>query len=259
MAVSESGDARDDGGSAGRAIAVALLLGLGGPILALVLTLPTALVVRTFELPLYVAIALLLVMGQYVAFGGWALFYLHRRGFDLGGMREYLGVRRPSIRDLLVVLGGWAAIFGAVIVISIVVQAIGAPTAENQSIQRVEASPALIPPLILAMFLVVGPSEEILYRGVVQGRLRETFGPVPSIALASAIFALVHWVALTGGATGRLVTVAILFFPSLVFGAVYEYTENLVVPILVHAIHNSVLLALLYLALRFGGEAPAIL
>lgn len=259
MAVSESSDASTDGGSQGRAIAVALLLGLGGPILAIVLSIPTAIFVRAFALPQLVAIVLLLVMAQYVAFGGWALFYLSRRGFDLAGMRDYLGVDWPSVRDLLVVLGGWAAIFVSVLVIGVVVQALGAPTAENQTGELVEGAPDLIPPLILAMFLVVGPSEEILYRGVVQGRLRESLGPFPSIAIASAIFALVHWVALTGGTSGRLVTVAILFFPSLVFGAVYEYTENLVVPILVHAIHNSVLLALFYLALRFGGEAPAII
>jgi membrane protease YdiL (CAAX protease family) len=259
MAASETTDARVDGGSAGRAIGVALLLGLGGPLLAIVLSLPTAVVVRAFGLPLFVAVGLFLLTGQYLAFGGWALLYLYRRGLDLDGIREYLGVDVPSIRDLLVVLGGWALIFASVVVIGIVVQVLGAPTAENQTGQLVEADPSLIPPLILAMFLVVGPCEEILYRGVVQGRLRESFGPAPSIVIASAIFALVHWVALTGGATGRLVTVAILFFPSLVFGAVYEYTENLVVPILVHAIHNSVLLALFYLALRFGGEAPAIL
>lgn len=259
MAVSESSDASTDEGSPGRAIAVAVLLGLGGPVLAFVLNIPTALFVRAYEIPLLVAVVLLLVMGQYVAFGGWALVYLRTRGFDLAETREYLGVRPPSIRDLLVVIGGWALIFAAVIVIGIVLTALEAPTAQNQTGQLVEGDPSLIPPLILAMFLVVGPSEEILYRGVVQGRLRESLGPVPSIVLASAIFASVHVVALVGSLSGMAVTVAILFFPSLVFGAVYEYTENLVVPILVHAIHNSVLLALFYLALRFGGEAPAVI
>jgi len=44
-----------------------------------------------------------------------------------------------------------------------------------------------------------------------------------------------------------LVTVTILFFPATIFGYVYEYTGNLVVPALLHGIHNSVLLSLILL------------
>ena len=47
-----------------------------------------------------------------------------------------------------------------------------------------------------------------------------------------------------------LVTVGILFVPALVLGAVYEYTGNLVVPSLLHSIHNSVIVTILL----FGPE-----
>jgi membrane protease YdiL (CAAX protease family) len=104
------------------------------------------------------------------------------------------------------------------------------------------------------MFLVVGPSEEVLYRGIVQGRLRESLPAVPAIAIASGIFAFIHVMALTGGVSGRLTTVAILFFPSLVFGAVYEYTENLVVPALLHGLHNAVIFTLLYITVTYSDE-----
>ncbi len=237
-----------------RAVLVALALGIGGPILAFVLALPVGLVSGVFQLPLFVTLALLLVAGQYVAFGGLALGYLTLRDMDLAAIRDYLGVRVPDIKGFLLVIGGWVLIFGILIVVSLIVQFLGAPTAENNVGQVAQDLPAIIPPLIVAMFLVVGPSEEILYRGVVQGRLRESLSPVPSILLASAIFAAVHVGALTGGINARLTTVAILFIPSLVFGAIYEYTDNLVVPALLHGLHNSVLLALLWVTIKYGPE-----
>lgn len=238
-----------------RAVLVAVALGLGGPFLAFVLSLPIVLLLESALITIEIALVLAFVLGQYVAFGGLALAYLLSRDFDLGAIRAYLGVRLPSVRDLLVVLGGWVMIFGAILAIGFLVQSLGAETAENTTGELARTSPAIIPPLIVAMFLVVGPSEEILYRGVVQGRLRESFGPVPAIVLASAIFAVIHWFALTGGASARLLTVAILFVPSLVFGAVYEYTENLVAAALLHGIHNSVLLGLLYLAIQVDGQS----
>jgi len=238
-----------------RAVLVAVGLGLAGPILALVFSLPVSLLIGAVTLPPLVAIALLLIAGQYLAFGGLAVGYLTAlRDLDFAAVRDYLGVEVPDVRDLIVVVGGWVLIFGLLLVIGIVVQSTGAETAENQAGQLAEQIPSLIPPLIVAMFLVVGPCEEILYRGVVQGRLREALGPVPSILLASATFAVVHVGALTGGLNARLTTIAILFVPSLVFGAAYEYTENLVVPALIHAIHNSVLLALLWVTLQYAPE-----
>jgi len=230
----------------GRAVLVALGLGLAGPVLAVVFSLPVAALAGLVELPLVVTIGLLLVAGQYVAFGGLALAYLRRRGMTWAGVQSYLGVRVPSARELLIVPAGWVLIIGIIMVVGLVVTALGAETGQNQTAELALESPEIIPPLIVAMFLVVGPSEEILYRGVVQGRLRESLGAVPSIAIASAIFAVVHWFALTGGASARLASVTVLFFPSLVFGAVYEYTDNLVVPALLHGLHNSVLLALIY-------------
>lgn len=241
----------------GRAVAVALALGIGGPVLAFVCSLPVVLLLEVVALPVLVVLALLLVAGQYVAFGGLALGYLRFRDMDWAEIRSYLGVRVPTLREVGVVLGGWLVIFAAIVAISIVVQLVGAQPAENQAGQVAEEIPALIPPLIVAMFLVVGPSEELLYRGVVQGRLRESFGPAAAIVMASAIFAAIHWAALTGGAVGRLTTIAILFVPSLVFGAVYEYTGNLVVPALLHGLHNAVVLAILYAGLVLAEEGGA--
>jgi membrane protease YdiL (CAAX protease family) len=233
---------------------VALGLGLAGPILAVLLSMPVAALAGAGQVPLVVTIGLLLVAGQYLAFGGLALAYLRRRGLQWPGVQSYLGIRVPSIRELLIVPAGWVLILGILMVVGLIVNALGAETGQNQTAELAFESPEIIPPLIVAMFLVVGPSEEILYRGVVQGRLRESLDAIPSIAVASAIFALVHWFALTGGASARLASVMVLFFPSLVFGAVYEYTDNLVVPALIHGAYNATLFTVLYYVIRYGGD-----
>lgn len=248
-------DGPDPEASVMDSVFVAIGIGLVGPLLQIVVALGVIAVDQVVVLPPLVALAAAIVLGQYVGFVGWALAYLRSRGLDWAGVRSYLGVRVPTLRELGIVIGGWALIFGSLLVVVwVVVQAAGAQPAENQTQQLVENLPVLIPPLIVIMFLVVGPAEEILYRGVVQGRLRERFGAPTAILLASAIFAVVHWVALTGGASARLTTIAILLVPSVVLGAVYEYTGNLVVPALIHGLHNSVLLALFYLSMQV--QAP---
>ncbi|MHB9287274.1 lysostaphin resistance A-like protein [Halobacteriales archaeon Cl-PHB] len=239
-----------------RAIGVAVGLGLLGPVVAAVLSFLWVGVLSAVQLPFLVALAGLLILAQYVAFGGVALGYLYRRTPDWGWIRSYLGVRFPSLKEIGVVLGGYVLLFGILIAVSLVVQAIGAEAAPNQTAEAASETPQIVPPLIVAMFLVVGPSEELLYRGAVQGRLREAFSAAPAILITSALFAAVHVTALSGGLSARVTTIAILFFPSLVFGAVYEYTENLVVPALLHGLHNSVLMALIYVAATSGaGEA----
>jgi membrane protease YdiL (CAAX protease family) len=107
------------------------------------------------------------------------------------------------------------------------------------------------------MFLVVGPSEEFLFRGIVQSRLRERLSAIPAVAIAGSIFAVVHVIALAGSPSAVAVTVTGLLVPGLVLGVVYEYTGNLVVPWLIHSIHNSLLLTGLLLA--GAGEGTALL
>jgi membrane protease YdiL (CAAX protease family) len=235
------------GGSTGIAVATALALGVLGPLIALASGVAVlAIDALAGGLSLAVSVSLSLLFGQYVAFGGLAVGYLAWRGFDRSGIVSYLGVRVPSLKEIGIVLGGWITILILILVVSTVVGLLGTETASNQSAELAMGNPSIIPLFIAASFLVIGPCEEILYRGVVQGRLRESLPAAPSILLSAAIFAAIHVMALTGGASARLTTVSILFVPSIVFGAVYEYTENLVVPALLHGLHNAVIFTALY-------------
>jgi len=251
-----------------RAIAAALVvscLGLGTGV-ALVIALSLLLVGAGLDPSPFTLLVISLVSIQGVAFGGVALLYLRVRGRPIGSV----GLRLPSVRDLLIVVAGYAAAFVAAIIGAIVISVTGAPAGENQVTEFASADPSVLLWLVPASFLLIGPGEELLFRGIVQGRLRETFDRVPGVVLASALFAAVHFAALTGGTGGRLVTITVLFFPALVFGTVYEVTDNLVVPALVHGAYNATLFGLAYLAFRLsesealpdpetGGAALAVL
>jgi len=229
--------------------AVLVVSGLGlGVGVALVVGLSVLLVGLGLDPSPFTLLVVSLVSIQGVAFGGVALLYLRFRGRSV----DSVGLRLPSVRELLIVVGGYAAAFVAAITGAVVIGVTGAPAGENQVAEFASADPTVLLWLVPASFLLIGPGEELLFRGIVQGRLRETFDPVPGVVLASALFAAVHFLALTGGAGGRLVTVTVLFFPALVFGAVYELTDNLVVPALVHGAYNATLFAFAYLAIRLS-------
>jgi hypothetical protein len=216
-----------------------------------------------------------LVLVQGVAFGGVALAYLTVRdrlrdlvrgpvrqtlGVDLGDRshgRGWIGVRVPGLRDLGAVGLGYGLALGFGIGGAILVSSFGVEAGSNQAAELASQDPSVLLLLIPASFVLIGPGEELLFRGIVQGRLRESFSAPVAVALASVIFAAVHYVALSGSPQARLVTVAILVGPALVFGAAYELTDNLVVPSLIHGAYNATLFTLLYVALRFAPEAPA--
>lgn len=242
----QAGSTSDD--SLARAVGTAVALGVGGILALAAVSVVVGLVGGRLGLAVGVLFVASVVLGQYLGFVGLGLYYLRTRGLTWPGIRAYLGVRTPSLRDLAAVVGGYVAIIaGLLAVVAVVLQFLPEP-AENQGAAFAANNPELIPPLVVVMFLVVGPCEEFLYRGVVQNRLRERLAPAVAIPAAAVIFATVHVAALAGSPSAVAVTVTILLVPGVVLGVVYEYTGNLVVPWLLHSTHNSVLLAALLLA-----------
>lgn len=195
-----------------------------------------------------------LVVGQVVAFVGVGLGYLRWRGLTRKEITAYLGIRRPGIVDSVIAFFGPVLVLITVLIISSLVLLIGTEPASNQGAQVALENPSIIPVMIAVMLLVVGPCEELLFRGVIQNRARETLSAVPAIFLGAAVFAPAHIVSLTGGVSAVLTSISILFVPSLIFGAVYEYTENLVVVAVMHGLYNSLLLTLGYIAITYGPE-----
>ena len=228
-----------------RTVGAAVALGVGGILVLGLVTGAVGLVGGAVGLSFGALSLVSLAVGQYVGFIGLGAAYFRARGFGWRRLRSYLGVRLPTLREVGVVAAGYVAILGTLlVVVSIVLRFLPEP-AENGGAETFASNPELIPAGIVVMFLVVGPAEEFLFRGVVQNRLREQLSAVPAVAAAATIFASLHVIALAGSPDAVAVTVGLLLVPGVVLGVVYEYTGNLVVPWLLHSTHNSVLLTIL--------------
>lgn len=186
------------------------------------------------------------ILLQGVTFGGLSILYLRFRDLDF----EFVSLSIPDRRDVAVTIGGVGTLLGLLIVSSRVISSLGLESAENQVVTVGQQNPTAFLILIPLSFLLVGPGEELLYRGLVQGTLRETLHPTRAIVLASALFASIHLFSLSG--EGKLVYVGIAFVLALVLGATYEYTDNLVVPALIHGAYNAIQFTSAYLTATGG-------
>jgi membrane protease YdiL (CAAX protease family) len=176
---------------------------------------------------------------QFVGFGVAVYAYLRWRDVTL------FEVDLPDLRDVAWTIGGFVALVLASLAVSLVIQALGVETATNQVIELGQENPVLFLYMIPVTILFVAPAEEALFRGVVQGLFRRTYGVVPAVLVASALFGVAHWLALTGG--GRLTYIAVAAVLGIVLGTVYELSENLLVPIAIHGAWNAFLFGSQYL------------
>src|SRR6056297_511513 len=259
------------------ALVSALGLGAGGLALGFALLVLTALgigLVTGVELSGFAFLVLSLVFVQGIGCGGVALSYYKlrpvvapriRSALNISGDGRAFGipVSVPSLRQAGIVVAGYAAAIVWVMVSGVVLTVVQnirgqeIQTGNNAAAELGRSNPELLLLLIPASILVIGPGEELLFRGVVQARIRERFSRVPGIAIASLFFAALHIVALVGGSlVGNLVVVSILFGTATVFGVAYEYADNIVVPSLIHGLYNATLFTLLYVSLTIGDELP---
>lgn len=172
---------------------------------------------------------------QGVGFLGFGLMYLHySEQFDL------LQVYFPDLPDVGYLVGGVVAVLlGWQGVGFVFTQLLGIQPAESSLIEQGIQNPTLLLILVPLSILVVGPGEELLYRGIVQGSIRRVLGPVGAISIASAVFASIHVFGLIGAPLETLATLLTVFTLALVLGAVYELSGNLFVPALVHGLFNA--------------------
>jgi len=160
-------------------------------------------------------------------------------------------VRKPSMSDLLYVAGGTVAALVAAAALSYVLFVLDlVPDSVIGEIAMVD--PTFLLMLAVLSVLIVAPAEELLFRGAVQGRLRERFGSVGAVAGSSLLFGSVHLSNYAGDIMSVTAGALLIAFVGVVFGALYERTENLAVPIFVHAIYNVVLLVTSYLSVVYG-------
>lgn len=129
---------------------------------------------------------------------------------------------------------------------------------EDLANQEVTSVPGLIPGnigslilIIVLMFVSIGPSEEILFRGFAQTGFKRTFGKSAAIWITAFYFALFHIYATIFDP----VLFFYLFIPyiviSLMLGMIYEWRGNLIAVIVTHAVYNSIQFIIMYVTIAY--------
>lgn len=163
-------------------------------------------------------------------------------------------LRWPTLRDGAWVVGGLAAIVLTTLAIDVVVSLVGPGAATNISDAAAVENPVLIYSLFLvANLLFIAPVEEFLFRGVIQGRLRESFGAFTAISITSIGFAVTHlpsyWFGgsdvLSASVWGALLAIGATGF---IFGYVYERTDSLLTVSIMHGLINAIGISLALIA-----------
>ncbi len=241
-----------------RAVGVVILVALLGFAVGFVVVLLAGLGLKAVGIPLspLVQIVLSLACVTLLGFGGTAVAYVHFfRGRHVG---EYVGIRFPTTRDAVIVVGGWFLALCLVFVAGIIIQTIGVQTASNEAAQLGKRDPTVLLLLVPASLLIIGPGEELMFRGVVQRRLTESFSTPVAVTLTAVLFASIHYLALVGSGPARFASIAVLLFPAFVLGTAYAYTKNLVVSMLIHGSYDATIFAMVYIVVKYAPtQSPA--
>ncbi len=103
----------------------------------------------------------------------------------------------------------------------------------------------------IEMILIVGTSEEILFRGFMQKGLTRKLGNKAGIIVTALIFSLIHLIGLLlidlSSPIYILISFLLSFIPyfaiSLVLGLIYQWrNENLIAVVITHGIYNTLTL-----------------
>lgn len=152
---------------------------------------------------------------------------------------DLVALRWPTLRDFGWAVAGFVGLVVVLVGVGALLTRLGTEPAPNQVIDVGRTDPALFLYLIPVTVLFVAPAEELVFRGIVQGSLRRAYGVVPAVVLGAAVFGVVHVVALGSGGS-RAATILVIVGLGIVLGTVYELAENILVPVAVHALWNTV-------------------
>ena len=154
-------------------------------------------------------------------------------------------ISRPTPREAVGIVGGGFALFAFQYGALFALDQLGLATGQNQAVVPAGDPATYYLAMIAVSLLVVGPVEELLFRGVVQGGVRRAFDAVPAVLIASLAFGLVHLPSVSGTPAEQWAYVAVVVALGSVLGALYEWTGNVAVPGLAHGVYNAAIYAVL--------------
>ncbi|MWV38609.1 type II CAAX endopeptidase family protein [Natrialba sp. INN-245] len=161
--------------------------------------------------------------------------------FSQGWIRKRaLGIELPTPKELLVGAGSVVALLGIAILVGFVTEQLGVPSSEHSLLTEDRAVGYYVL-LAVVSILLIGPVEELLFRGLIQNYVRPAFGSAGAVVWTSILFAIIHLpVYLTMGFSSAVASLVAIFALSLVMGGVYEQYRNLVLVMGIHGVYNAV-------------------
>ena len=156
--------------------------------------------------------------------------------------RDLVSVSVPSLREVGLIAGAAVALYGLQIGLLLALREFGLGTGQNPATTAAGDPVVYFAAMIAVSLFVVGPAEELLLRGVVQGGLRRSFDAAPAILIAALMFGALH-----GNVEGTVVEQVAYMGVTVILGAIlgvlYEKTENVLVPGFAHGLYNAIIFA----------------
>lgn len=170
---------------------------------------------------------------------------------------QYIDLNIPDKRQFALIVGGTLALLLAFFAIGTATSFFGNAQPSEHTMAQTVTTGDLDPQFLLLMvpisFLVIGPAEEFVFRNLVQKRLYEDFTKLAAVVISSLIFAVVHYPAYaTGPIADVLLSLGSVFTFSLILGGAYAWSENLLVPAVMHGTYNAAIFMNWYTALAHG-------
>jgi len=193
---------------------------------------------------------LALVVASQLAGAAGVLVLLRRRGVVL---RQVVGPVRPIRRSIAIGAGlGVLALVGSRIVVGVLMALSGSEAAPEQVLTSdLVDTPGRIALAVLAAVVLAPVVEEVLFRGLLHRSLRRRLPVASATVISSVLFAVVH-VEIAMSQPLALVGLALV---GVVLALAYERTGSLVVPVVIHAVHNAITVVAVVVVSRLEPDA----
>ena len=156
-----------------------------------------------------------------------------------------LGLKRTSPKILASVSVALVPLFLFTAVVTLVLTSVFGtdPMAEAYTKAAMPRDSFQLVAYVIISIILVGPVEELAFRGFVQQGFENSFGKMNSLLIASALFGLPHF-------TNYPYNAATAFAGGLVLGYVWQKTDqNTTATAVIHGIFNSIGIVLIYLGI----------
>jgi len=217
---------------------------LFGFLFTLLLSIPIVLIVGQ---PSNISEILFLSSFEIFGWGLGAIIFMYiiknRNGYDYFNVIYWDKLDTIKIKPFLLwIFIGLIALFSANILITLISSVIDVEMAENVLFDFVDDNPVYILYFIPVMLLLVGPIEEFLFRGILQGVIRDFYDVNTGLIVASLGFGLIHIPAAGGLSKEAFIYVITTFLLGLILGYIYEKRKSILIPSIIHGVYNSILL-----------------